>query len=337
MKSSKEVVEIAIKRQLRAMGAAEYILSVGVQDKMINSHVDTAGVMKRVDWLRASNVQGKNVYIKPAAYNTDLVLVDDVEYESIERMIADGLRPAVAVETSPDNFQAWIRVGSPLEPEMRRAVAGVIAREYGGDFGAVSKSQPGRLAGFTNRKDMYMDMMTGQRPWVTLLHWSGYIIDGGVKDALLSKAVEMTETADRAKTSSGARGAAQQAIFDPGPPTAAQIKRPARDAYAGAMKYTINAARRQGQEIDLHVCDWRVCRELVKKGYSRAEIADAALHESPDLHSRHRGEQAVEYVRRTVSKSFSMFGNPFKSPGPLPAQVVATAPDSESKRDPRQE
>lgn len=335
MTSSKEVVEIAIKRQLRAMGAAEYILSVGVQDKMINSHVDTAGVMKRVDWLRASNVQGKNVYIKPAAYNTDLVLVDDVEYESIERMIADGLRPAVAVETSPDNFQAWIRVGSPLEPEMRRAVAGVIAREYGGDFGAVSKSQPGRLAGFTNRKDKYMNTRTGAYPWVTLLHWSGFEIEPGVRDDLLASAAAEVDLGDKEDTPASA--IITQAVFEQGPPTAAQIKRPARVAYAGAMTYVINAARRQGQEIDLHVCDWRVCRELVKKGYSPAEIADAALYESPDLLARHRGAQAVEYVRRTVSKSFSMFGNPFKSPGPLPAQVVATAPDSESKRDPRQE
>lgn len=322
MKSSKDVVEIAIRRQLSAMGAREYVLSVGEHGKMINSHVDAAGVMKSVGWLRAMNAQGKNIYIKPAAPDTDLVLVDDVEYIEIERMIADGLRPAVAVETSPDNYQAWIKVGEALDSEMRRAVASVLAREYSGDLRAVSRSQPGRLAGFTNRKDKHMNTRTGAYPWVTLLHWSGHVIGAGVRDGLLARAA-VVAVDDEVSTK------ITQMVFEQGAPTAAQIKRPARVAYEGAMRKAMNDARRDGADPDLHRCDWKVVKEMLKKGYSAAEIADAMLHESPGLLERKGGSDGAQaYVRRTLSKM--QFTNPFTSPkrsgGATAAPAAAPSP-----------
>lgn len=325
---SKDVVEAAVRRQLAAMGADRYVLSVGAKGKMINAQVDAAGVMKRLDWLRHENAAGKNIYIKPVG-DHDLVLIDDIEYEAIERLIADGLRPAAVAETSPNNFQSWVRVGVTLDPDMRRSVARVLARDYSGDLGAASQSQPGRLAGFTNRKDKHLNAWTGKYPWVKLEHWSGFIIAAGARDDLLRKSEsEMSEDGDVARV---AIGDLPPLRIDPGPPTAAQIKRPARIAYEGAMRKALNDARRAGEDPDLHRCDWKVVQELAKKGYSTAEVMDAMLSESPDLLARKGGDTAAQgYVRRTLSKI--RFANPFSTGSRCDNTDSSTTPTANANR-----
>lgn len=329
--SSKDIVETAVRRQLAAMAADKYVLSVGVAGKMINAHCDAGGVLHRLSWLRAENLRGKNIYIKPAAVDTDLVLVDDIEYGAIDQLIADGLRPAAVAETSPKNFQAWIRVGIPLDDCIRRAVARVLARGYNGDFGAVSKSQPGRLAGFTNRKEKYFDYSTGKRPWVRLMHWSGYVISEKARSGLITRGRdEIVESAEVERVD------ISDFAIDPGLPTAAQIKRPARAAFQGAMRKALNDAKRAGVDPDLHRCDWKVVQELAKKGYSPAEVMDAMLSESPDLLVRKGGETAAQgYVRRTMLKI--RFASPFKT-GPRPDNTdSSTTPTANANRGPAQE
>jgi hypothetical protein len=47
-----------------------------------------------------------------------LSLIDDLTAEGIERMKAEGFEPAVVVETSLNNFQAWLNHGQVLESPM---------------------------------------------------------------------------------------------------------------------------------------------------------------------------------------------------------------------------
>src|SRR5216683_8011569 len=53
-------------------------------------------------------------HIRPAGTHS-LSLIDDLTADAIERMRADGFEPAVVVETSPNNFQAWLNHGQVLE------------------------------------------------------------------------------------------------------------------------------------------------------------------------------------------------------------------------------
>src|SRR5438876_9587476 len=87
-------------------------------------------------------------------------------------MKRDGFGPAVLVETSPGNFQAWINHGKQLERSLSTAVAKSLAATFPGDLGSADWRHFGRLAGFTNRKEKYRHP-NGHFPYVLLLESTG--------------------------------------------------------------------------------------------------------------------------------------------------------------------
>ena len=70
-----------------------------------------AETLQAMPWLKRENAKGADVYVRPAGEtNAGLVLVDDLNRGQLARMKAAGLTTASVTETSPDNFQAWVRV-----------------------------------------------------------------------------------------------------------------------------------------------------------------------------------------------------------------------------------
>ena len=60
------------------------------------------------------------------------------------------------IETSPGNFQAWVRVSKePIPERLATEVARELAREYAGDPASADWRHFGRLARFTNRKKVH--------------------------------------------------------------------------------------------------------------------------------------------------------------------------------------
>jgi hypothetical protein len=116
--------------------------------------------------MRLQNLQGRNVYVRPHGEH-DLTMVDDLKRESIDRMFASGFKPAVVVETSPGNFQAWLKHSRVLSREVSTSAARALADEFGGDKGAADWRHFGRMAGFTNRKVKYQSE-DGLFPFVRL-------------------------------------------------------------------------------------------------------------------------------------------------------------------------
>src|SRR3984885_11227976 len=99
-----------------------------------------------------------------------------------------GFSPAVVVETSPRNYQAWLKHPESLNKELSTAAARALAEKFGGDRGAADWRHFGRLAGFTSRKAKYRDASTGLYPFVRLIEARGSIYPeaerflAGVKD-----------------------------------------------------------------------------------------------------------------------------------------------------------
>src|SRR5690606_4670387 len=93
-------------------------------------------VMKSVAWLKAQNAQGADIYIRPQ--DRRFALIDDVSLDAIEKMKSDGLEPCCWTETSKDNYQTWIRVVGPDQPEPTpeeaTTIAKALAKTYGGDM-----------------------------------------------------------------------------------------------------------------------------------------------------------------------------------------------------------
>jgi hypothetical protein len=168
----------AVQSQIAAMGAQ--VFEVGLfkpsaqeqgQAVMIPRTWDRGTVLRSIPWLRLQNADGRNVYIRPKGEH-DLTLVDDLTSEVVKRMKATGFSPAVVVETSPGNFQAWLKHPRQLPRELSTLAARRLAEDFGGDRGAADWRHFGRLSGLTNRKSKYISE-SGIFPYVRLIEASG--------------------------------------------------------------------------------------------------------------------------------------------------------------------
>jgi len=138
---------------------------------MIPRTWDRDTLIRSIPWLRLQNADGRNIYVRPKGEH-NLSLVDDLTSEAVGRMRATGFTPAAVVETSPGNFQAWLKHPRQLTRELSTMAARQLAEEFGGDPGAADWRHFGRLAGFTNRKGKYM-AESGLFPYVRLIEASG--------------------------------------------------------------------------------------------------------------------------------------------------------------------
>jgi RepB DNA-primase from phage plasmid len=93
-----------------------------------------------------------------------LSLIDDLSSEAIERMKAEGFEPAIVVETSPNNFQAWLNHGQILDAAAGTRAAKQLAERFEGDPSSADWRHFGRLAGFTNPK-RERQLPSGLRPF----------------------------------------------------------------------------------------------------------------------------------------------------------------------------
>jgi hypothetical protein len=132
-----------------------------------------AEVRGLVPWLKHMNAQGHDIFVRPAREKSQgVVLLDDVSRSTLRALERDGRSPAAVVETSPGNYQAWIRVAREAPaPELGR-VSRSLAREYGADMRSVGAQHYGRLAGFTNQKEQHRTA-EGLQPFALLRGASG--------------------------------------------------------------------------------------------------------------------------------------------------------------------
>ena len=63
---------------------------------------------------------------------SNLTLIDDLKAEAVVRMRAEGFRPSAVVQTSPGNYQAWIKHVEKLDRELGTAVARELTVRFGG-------------------------------------------------------------------------------------------------------------------------------------------------------------------------------------------------------------
>ncbi len=168
----------AVQQQVAAMGSelfevGLYNPNVGAGESVMIPRVwDADTIVKSVPWLRYQNRAGRNIYIRPRGEH-DLNMVDDLTKDAVSAMKEAGFNPALIVETSPGNYQAWVKHPERLSKEVSTAAARALAEKFGGDRGAADWRHFGRLAGFTNRKAKYFVASTGLYPFVRLIEAEG--------------------------------------------------------------------------------------------------------------------------------------------------------------------
>src|ERR1035438_911770 len=105
---------LAVERQLVAMGSE--LFEIGLynpnagpgESVMIPRVWNAETILKSVPWLRRQNREGRNIYVRPRGEH-DLSMVDDLTTDAVSAMKEAGFNPSVIVETSPGNFQAWLK------------------------------------------------------------------------------------------------------------------------------------------------------------------------------------------------------------------------------------
>jgi hypothetical protein len=201
----------AVRQQVAAMDSE--LFEVGLynpnaqagESVMIPRVWDAETIMKSVPWLCHQNREGRNIYLRPKGEH-DLSMVDDLTKDAVSAMKETGFNPAVIVETSPGNYQAWLKHTEQLGKEVSTATARALAEKFGGDPGAADWRHFGRLAGFTNRKAKYFDASTGLYPCVRLIEAVGGVYSeaerflAGVKSDLERRHAEREQLRQRAKT-----------------------------------------------------------------------------------------------------------------------------------------
>jgi RepB DNA-primase from phage plasmid len=88
-------------------------------------------------------------------------------------MKAEGFEPAV-VETSPNNFQAWLNHGQVLDALASTRAATQLAEQFGGDLSSADWRDFGRLAGCTNPKPE-RQLPSGMLPFARLRSATGRV------------------------------------------------------------------------------------------------------------------------------------------------------------------
>lgn len=278
--------EIAIRQQISAMGCQDFEL--GVRDvasgRMILKTWTSEEIVKSIGYLKHSNAQGSDVYIRPAPTPSQkLVLMDDIDKSKLKILIRDGLTPTLVVETSIENFQAWIKIPE-VDQITRTAVGKYLAKRYQADPNSTDWRHFGRLAGFTNRKPN-RKLDNGRQPWVYLRLATG---EPAPKGGELIEAVRKEmEKQPKPKEPNFTAG---RAVDDNPKQVFERVHR------SSIMK-----------NGDISKADFAAAAILLKNGFDQATTAQVMAECSPEIRDRKKGH-VENYCKRTVEAASKTVG-----------------------------
>jgi hypothetical protein len=275
---SAPVTEKIVIAQLSAMGCEAFDIGLLRQSgrMLLRERWTQQQIVAAVLWLKHENARGAHIFVRPHGEHA-LSLLDDLTAEAIASMEVSGFEPAVVVETSPHNFQAWLNHGRVLDRELSTRVAKELAARFGGDPSSADWRHFGRLAGFTNQKP-YRRLSNGLAPFVRLKKSTGLIYRSAgefVKAIAESASGSSEETQHRRQR----------------PTTSRTDLRPLAEFHADP---------RYGG--DLHRADMAWALHAASRGLSEEEIETEILH-ARDLSKKGGLRRQMEYARRTAAKA----------------------------------
>ncbi len=283
----------AVRCQIKAMAQPDY--EIGIYDRHQGMTLRTwkrDQILASISWLRYRNAKGADIFIRPIS-SVGLVLLDDLDHQMILRLRHDGLQPAVVTETSPGNFQCWIRLlynhqRKEISSKLVTRLLRYLASEYGTDPRSADWKHFGRLAGFTNQKARHASR-AGQ-PYV-LLRFARHLVAKRGRELLLQVKRSVVQTRVTKLTSIPKKS----------------------DTYAQRMKRILAINRQQPwvNSPDYTRLDFMIAREMLCEGYAYEVVEQALLLGSPLLSERKAGH-VKDYVRRTVLAATGQ--KPFSSP-----------------------
>lgn len=251
------------------------------------------------------------VYVRPN--QSSIILVDDLQIETTHEMTKDGFEPCVVVETSPDNFQAWVRVSyQMINANVSTEISRYLANKYNADLGSAKHRHVGRLVGYPNLKFAYE--VDGKYPFTRLVFTKNQVATSG---ADLVAEVEKNVNAPGYK-SSYKRGKKIHTLEETSrlfadikclrgsrfTPNSSSCGATAERCYTEMQKKETSTAKKHTNKksFDYSDIDFAVASKLVFLGYDYDSIIEAIEKYSPDFKSRKSGH-IDDYLQRTVSNA----------------------------------
>lgn len=283
----------ALERQIEALGVARF--EIGIREaetgKIINRFMTKKEVKDNAAWLKRMNAKGHDIYIRPSGEH-GLVLIDDLNQKALKAMNDKGLKAAAIIQTSPGNYQAWVKLSDePVPAEIRKIAARGFAKEFGGNPSSADSKHYGRLAGFTNQKPKYNHQ--GKQPYVLAHECSGVASKAATEYLEKIKThLAIAELALERKTRLDSIKAYTTTRYEPIDP---------------AQEYQRQAKRlfeRYGDKADLSKIDWMISLDMAKSAkFSQKDIEKAIQKCSPNIESRKAGH-LEDYAKRTAEKAW---------------------------------
>lgn len=279
---SPSITQLVVRKQLCAMGCELFEIGVLRMDgrMLLRSGWSADQIDAALTWLRRENARGAQIFVRPHGIHA-LSLVDDLCAETIPRMTDAGFQPALVIETSPSNFQAWLNHGRILcDRTFSTQAAKELARRFVGDPSSADWRHFGRLAGFTNQKPK-RQLQTGLPPFVRLHEYEGRTYSAA--RAFLEEMKSLAEKATAERTS----------WTTPHSSSTEDWVRPLTDFH-----------RDPQYSGDLHRADMAWALHAASRGLPEQQIRDEILH-ARDLTKKGGAARQFDYAQRTAIKAVS--------------------------------
>lgn len=223
---------------------------------------------ERIGYLKAENANGRHIIMQPGDESRYL-LADDLCWEWVcrqHRHIDSTWKPGrMVVETSPQNYQVWIRCQRKLSLAEKR----YWLKRLGSDPGADPNNRWGRCPGFRNRKDIHHNA-SGQYPLARLV-WIDWTSQAQVPPITVEAPIS-DET----------------------------LSHPPRGGAVCRRKKICRLDYARGGESET---DFAYALALARRGHGESEIRGRLLSERTSW-GNHAGQRRIDlYLERTVRKA----------------------------------
>ncbi len=221
--------------------------------------------MDRVGYLKAMNAKGYHIFMKPENEERFLLLDDIPDNRLKFQKDHDRYRAGrLVVETSPDNFQVWIKAARQISnPEKRYWI-----KFFNSDPACDPNLRWGRCPGFRNRKGKYENK--GQYPLSRLI-WVDWQKVAKIPEVKIPK--------------------------EKGPPQSLSVSPKRICRRCGPIQ------RKDYERGDESATDFAYVLALLRRGFGQDEITERLLNERDDW-THHKGERRQNaYIERSIKKA----------------------------------
>jgi hypothetical protein len=286
--STDDATTLAIHEQLQAIGADRYEVMLtrrrandGRLDRQ-HRRWDGAEITRSVSWLKRMNAQGWDVMLRPEK-NQGFVILDQLNKRQVDRMRADGLSPALVLNTHQSRYQAWVRLDDAAIPHGEAlAAAQIMAQTYHCN---AHSWQYGRLAGFTNQRTWRPE--GEQAPYVRFIDAEPDIPVSApqLREEAQQRAHRNKSVTRQQDVVGGLTKGLDRRLVDIEKPFKSE-----RDAAEYEFMYWYHRYfDRFGKPRDTSRTDWKMCHILAMRGFSANAIRGAMRRQSPNEFQKQLG------------------------------------------------